>query len=101
MTSSPPTSAESERPMIGSLLWKEWSEQRWKLLLGTAMLAGFTLIGLRTRLGPDIAFIAAGGILYAFVFPMFVAMDVIAGDRAEGGLGALLALPLPAWKVLA
>src|SRR3712207_8771521 len=39
--------------------------------------------------------------LGGMLFPLMVSMGLIAPERAEGTIVRLLALPVPAWKVLA
>ena len=90
---------EGEKPMIGKLIWKEWSEQRWKLFLGCVLLGGFTAIGLQARIIPDMGMVVAA-LFYAFIFPLFVSMDLVAAERADGTLGSLLSLPVTPWKIL-
>jgi ABC-type transport system involved in multi-copper enzyme maturation permease subunit len=88
--------------MWRSLVWKEWHEQRWRLWFGAALLGMFTLIGLRTRIMPDEQIVVMGSMLLGgMLFPLMVAMGLVAPERAEGTLVRLLALPVPAWKVLA
>jgi ABC-type transport system involved in multi-copper enzyme maturation permease subunit len=85
--------------MIKALFWKEWCEQRWKLAYGCAVLMGFALIGLRSRLTPDefiVIFASAGG---SILMALFVGMGLIAAERNEGSLGMLLALPVRPWKI--
>jgi ABC-type transport system involved in multi-copper enzyme maturation permease subunit len=87
--------------MFRSLVWKEWHEQRWRLWFGVALLATFTAIGLRTRIMPDEQIAAFTIIVGGMFFPLMVAMGLIAPERHEGTIVRLLALPVPAWKVLA
>jgi ABC-type transport system involved in multi-copper enzyme maturation permease subunit len=87
--------------MIKALFWKEWCEQRWKLAYGCAVLMGFALIGLRSRLTPDefiVIFASAGG---SILMALFVGMGLIAAERNEGSLEMLLALPVRPWKIFA
>jgi len=86
--------------VIGKLIWKEWREQRWKLALGCVALTGFVLVGLRTRIVMDRMIIMMGGLVAAFALPIFVGMDLVAGDRSTGSLESLLKLPVPAREIL-
>ena len=87
--------------MIRMLIWKEWREQRWKLALGCVLLVGFTLIGLRSRLATDLGILAMGMCLGGFLFPILVAMDLVAAERADGTMNSLLQLPVHPPTVLA
>jgi len=79
---------------IGSLLWKEWREQRWKLGYGCGTLGAFTAIGLRARLLPDLGIVFLSGALGAGIMSALVAMGLVAAERDEGSLECLLALPV-------
>src|SRR4051794_24144458 len=87
--------------MFRSLVWKEWHEQRWRLWFGIALLATFTAIGLRTRIMPDEQIVVMTILVGGMLFPLMVAMGLVAPERAEGTIVRLLALPVPPWKVLA
>ena len=87
--------------MFRSLVWKEWHEQRWRLWFGVALLATFTAIGLRTRIMPDEQIVILTIMIGGMVFPLMVAMGLVAPERAEGTIVRLLALPVPTWKVVA
>jgi len=87
--------------MIAKLIWKEWVEQRWKLALCCVLLAGFTAVGLRARVVEDEMVLILAGVGGCLLLPIFVGMDLLAAERAEGSLAALLALPVQPWKVLA
>jgi hypothetical protein len=80
--------------MIRSLVWKEWREQRWKVVYCSIILAGFVLIGLRTRLLPDEMIIQGSMILGAFFVPLFIGMGLFATEAAEGSLNTLRSLPV-------
>jgi len=86
--------------MIRKLIWKEWREQRWKLGLGCVALAGFVLVGLRTRIVMDQSIILMGAGIAAFALPIFVGMDLVAGDRSSGSLDSLLKLPVRPRSIL-
>ncbi len=87
--------------MIGKLIWKEWCEQRWKLALACVVMMAFVLIGLQARIVMDKAIVACSVMLGGLVLPVFVGMDLVAAERAEGSLQTLLALPIRPWKTLA
>ena len=87
--------------MIAKLIWKEWREHRWKLGLGCVVLATFTFVGLRTRLVMDQIILVMSVLLGGFGLPIFAGMDLVAAERGDGTLGALLRLPCRAWRILA
>lgn len=87
--------------MWQALVWKEWREQRWRLYFGTALLATFTVIGLRTRLIPDEHLVSMTIMVGGILFPLMVAMGLVAPERSEGTMVRLLALPVRPWQVLA
>src|SRR5688572_20175294 len=80
-------------PILRSLIWKEWREQRWKLGFGCALLAGVTAIGLRARIVEDLAVHLIVFCLGGVLLPLFVAMGLAAAERAEGSLAVLLSMP--------
>ncbi len=102
--STPPSQAP--RPSLRlapilCLLRKELHQSWSTLLLGCFIVAGFTAMGLQSRLIPDemvvvLATLLVGGV----IFPLLVAMGVVATERAEGSVNVLLRLPMPAWVVL-
>ncbi len=85
---------------IGSLISKEWREERWKAAFGAVLLAGMAAIGLRARFEPDGTIIGWNVLIGGFLIPGFVAMGLVARERAAGTLATLLALPVSPWKVL-
>ena len=83
-------------------LWrKEWREQRWKLALGVLVVGGFTLLGLRARIVPDVAILAMAATISAALLSLLASMDLLAGERANGTLLSLLRLPVRPWRILA
>jgi len=87
--------------MISSLIWKEWHEQRWKLVFGCILFMSFTAIGLRARLVTDETISFAVIVMAALVLPVIVSMGLVAPERADGSFQTLLALPVERWKILA
>ena len=82
-----------------ALLWKEWTEHRWKLAFGTVMLASFAG-----------ALFAWGGIsnreliilvlfIGCLVLSLFNAMGTFAEEHGEGTALFLAARPIEAWRV--
>lgn len=87
--------------MIKSLLWKEWCEQRWRLAFGCVMMTAFVAVGLKTRIVPDEGIIVMSLGIGAFLLPILIEMGLIAAERADGSLTALLVLPTRTRAVLA
>jgi len=86
--------------MIRALLWKEWSEHRWRLAFGCVLLMAYMALGLKTRLVEDEAIFGSGLMLGAGLLPLLAVMGAVAEDRAEGTLARLLELPVRPWLVL-
>ena len=83
-----------------SLLWKEWHEQRWKAAFGAAILVAFTVIGLKTRIWRDGEIITMSMIFATVLYPLLVAMGLVATERADGTFGSLMVLPERSWRIL-
>ena len=66
--------------MIKPLLWKEWHEQRWKLVFGTAMLVFFTGSLLAARLTTEREIIIVVWVLCGLVLSLYSAMGVFAPE---------------------
>jgi len=80
--------------IIRTLLWKEWREIRWKAGFAAFILASAVVIGLRTRVAPDIFVLFIVVFIGGFLMPIFIGMGLFAENRADGSLNALLALPV-------
>jgi len=81
------------------LLWKEWHEQRWKLVFGCVLLPAIVLIGLRARLLADqtmIEWVCVGGMLLSILS----ATGLLPAEREEGSFETLLALPISPRQIL-
>jgi hypothetical protein len=87
--------------VLRSLFWKEWHEHRWKVLFGSVVVAGCAAVGLRTRLLPDEAIVVFYAVGAAFLLPILAAMDLVAGERADGSLSTLMSMPVRPSVVLA
>jgi len=87
--------------MMKALFWKEWNEQRWKLVYGCVITMGFAAIGLRGRVTYDETILHLSYVIGALFLPLFVGMGLVAAERSAGTLAALLAFPVQPGKVLA
>jgi ABC-type transport system involved in multi-copper enzyme maturation permease subunit len=83
-----------------SLIWKEWHEQRWKLAFGCLILSALAVIGLRSRVVADETLLMWVCMLGVTLLPVLTSMGLIAAERGEGTFDTLLALPVPAWRIL-
>jgi ABC-type transport system involved in multi-copper enzyme maturation permease subunit len=81
------------------LIWKEWREQRWKIAYMSFLMLSLAVIGLRTRMLPDIAVLAFDAFFGAFLLPIFVGMGLFASEKSEGTLSMLTSLPIKPWKI--
>lgn len=85
------------RTIVGSLIWKEWHEHKWKLVAITAVLwsAGAILLW--------IAEIDAFALAITFVtmciipLAVFVGLGAAASERSRNTLPFLQSLPMPMW----
>jgi hypothetical protein len=80
--------------MVGALWWKEWREQRWRLMLATLVLATFSASLVRAQLMPTME-----SVLFTFgplglLLTIFLAMGSVATERADGTWPFLIAQPL-------
>lgn len=84
-----------------NLFWKEWHEQKWKLL--SLMVIALSVFG--AMLSQDVGNVefALASTIFAFVMfaPTFVAMGVSAGEHASGVIRFVHAQPVPIWQVAA
>jgi ABC-type transport system involved in multi-copper enzyme maturation permease subunit len=87
--------------MIKPLIWKEWHEQRWKLILGCVLLIGYTAIGLQSRLWPDMFIVFSTCGWAAPFLPIFVVMGLFSVEKQDGTFERLLSLPIKVWKIFA
>ena len=87
--------------VILSLIWKEWHEQRWKLAFGCVLLMSLALIGLQARLTRDEGIVALTMALGGVLLPIFVAMGLVASERAEGTFTTLMSMPVRPHTVFA
>ena len=80
--------------MTWPMVWKEWREQRWKLLFGTAMLCFFTAAFLVAQQASDKELAVVIWILGGLILALYSAMGVFAPERTNGTAGFLAAKPV-------
>ena len=85
--------------MIKPLIWKEWHEQRWKLVFGCVLFMGYTAIGLQSRLWPDEIMVFTTCCWGAPFLSIFVVMGLFSVEKQERTLGRLLSLPVKTWQI--
>lgn len=87
--------------MRNPIVWKEWHEQRWKLVFSAVMLGSVTAVGLAARITTTREIILvlwmAGGLLLS----IFSAMGVLAPEHTDGTVTFLLSKPVRAGRVFA
>ena len=79
---------------LRSLIWKELSEQAWKLAFGCVLLAGFVAVALETRVAQDESTVRLTVFFGALILPILTATGVVAREREDGDLRCLLSLPV-------
>jgi len=85
--------------MIRPLIWKEWQEQRWKLVFSCLAIATFVSIGLKTRVMPDVGIFVITLMGPVLLMPIFVATGLFATEREDGTFALQQWLPVASWKV--
>jgi ABC-type transport system involved in multi-copper enzyme maturation permease subunit len=82
-----------------SLIWKEWREQSWKLGFSCVVLGALALIGLHARVMDDASMVMLVYILAVILLPLLTSASLIGGERSEGSLPSLLALPISPLRI--
>lgn len=85
--------------MFLNLLWKEWSEQRWRLAFLSVLVCGLTATGLSVRLMPDIN-VARITCLIGASLAMLVGIGLVPHEREQGTIRLLLFLPIRPRQIL-
>ena len=85
--------------MFRQLLWKEWREQRWKLIFGTVMLVFFTGTLVVTQLSTAHEVIIVVWLIGGLVLAMYSAMGAFAPETANGTQVFLMTRPIQPWKI--
>lgn len=78
-----------------NLFWKEWHEQKWKLLALTAIALSVCMALLFQDLGNATYPLTFTIMAYAQFAPIFVGMGVCAGEHANGAIRFVRAQPVP------
>lgn len=86
--------------MFRTLLWKEWHEQRWRIVFGCTIIGSLALLGFYVRLMRDLE-VASLSAALAGLLALLVGIGLIAPERQSGTLQALLILPIRPRAVLA
>jgi ABC-type transport system involved in multi-copper enzyme maturation permease subunit len=85
--------------MFRQLLWKEWREQRWKLIFGIVMLVFFTGTLMATQLSTSREVLVAVWMLGGLVMALYSAMGVFAPEISNGTQIFLATKPIQPWKI--
>jgi ABC-type transport system involved in multi-copper enzyme maturation permease subunit len=80
--------------MFRQLLWKEWREQRWKLIFGTVMLLFFTGTLMAARLSTSHEVLVAVWIIGGLVLALYSAMGVFAPEVSNETQTFLMSKPI-------
>lgn len=87
--------------MFKLLLWKEWHEQRWKLLFGTALLLFFTGSFMAARVTSDQEMAIAIFLLGGTILTLYSAMGLFAPERENRTWLFLRSRPTWIWQICA
>lgn len=82
--------------MFRHLFWKEWREQRWKLIFGTVMLMFFTGTLMAARLSTSHEVLVAVWIIGGLVLALYSAMGVFAPEVSNETQIFLMSKPINA-----
>ena len=85
--------------MFRKLLWKEWHENRWKLVFCTTVSIMFSIILFRIRLVPDLANCVTISFAQMFMVPVIYALDIFSGEMSNRTIHLLFKIPVPRWKI--
>jgi ABC-type transport system involved in multi-copper enzyme maturation permease subunit len=81
------------------LLWKEWQENRWKLLFCGAASVVFTVMLFRIRIVPDVANCVLISVVQMFVVPVVYALDIFSGEVSNRTVHLLFKIPVKRWMI--
>lgn len=86
--------------MIPALLWKEWREQRWRMILSVFVLATISASLVRAQLIPTPeAILLSFGVL-GLILTIFLSMGSVATERQDGTWPFTLSQPIPRPTIL-
>jgi hypothetical protein len=85
--------------MIKSLLWKEWREQRWKMIFGAVMILFFAGSLRAARIASTDEMILVVWFVGGFLLALYNAMGAFAPERAGRTITFLVSKPIASWKV--
>ena len=85
--------------MLKPILWKEWREQRWKMLFGTLLLSFITSSSgeMMITVPPDLKFGIWG--LGGMLLSLYSAMGVFAPEQTNHTKIFLVSKPLSSWRI--
>ena len=85
--------------MLKNLLWKEYQENKWKLVFCLTVSMAFTVLLFRMRLIPDYANTIAISTAQLFIVPIIFAMDIFSGEMSNRTIYLLFKIPVERWKI--
>ncbi len=87
--------------MLRPLLWKEWHEQRWKLLFGTVILLFFTGTFVAAKMTTSKEVVVVIWIFGGLILSLYSAMGIIAPEKSSHTISFLISKPAKAWEIFA
>jgi len=85
--------------MFRMLLWKEWQENRWKLLFCGVASVVFTVMLFRIRIVPDFSNCMLISLVQMFVVPVVYSLDIFSGEVSNRTIHLLFKIPAPRWMI--
>ncbi len=85
--------------MLKAILWKEWREQRWKMVFGAVMLLFVEGVLFATQLTSEGEIVIVIWVFGGLLFALYSAMGVFAPEWMQRTTTFLGARPIQAWKV--
>lgn len=80
--------------MFLKLIWKEWSENLWKLLFCSAVSAAFIMLLYKMRIIPDEANCLLISTIQMFVVPVVYSLDIFSGEMSNRTIHLLFKIPV-------
>ncbi len=82
-----------------TLIWKEFHEQKWKLLSLIGIVLAIFVAGLIDSKGKDLVGVVAVIYSYVLLAPLYLGMGVSSGEQSNKSISFVRALPFPSWKI--
>ncbi|QDT34282.1 hypothetical protein [Thalassoglobus polymorphus] len=82
-----------------TLIWKEFHEQKWKLLSLIGIVLAILIAGLIESEGKDLVGVVAVIYSYVLLAPLYLGMGVSSGEQSSNSIGFVRTLPFSSWKI--